>query len=514
MSSLAYAPDAVPTRAGARSLARVFSDRGSDVLLAVAMLALGAGLIAYLPGAFSVDTWLALATGRDVWQSGLPHHETLTALSHGAVWIDQQWLSQLASYGLYRLGGFALLGIINVGLMVLGVAGAVVAARRLGAEARAVMLALPVCIWLLIPSREVRTQAFVIPLFLATVYLLARDSRTPSRRVYWCLPILVLWANLHGTVSLGVLLVGLRGVTLAWERRSLLSYSLRAWRRPLVLAVAAPACLLTTPYGLSVVSYFQTMFLGSTVRHAVTEWQPITSAMLMAVPFFVIAAVALWSFGRSPSRTSLWEKLALIALAAGSISVIRNVLFFALAALVILPLSFDLPARKERGKSLTGTPDRARLRLNAAITIAAAAALLMTSAATFVQPASKVEFAYQRVGVLEAVQRATHNDPSLKVVADVRFADWLLWRDPALSGRIANDARFELLSPVQTAQLQSLFGALGTNWKQGAHGFRLVVLDRRYAPDTAQGLLAEPGRRVLYDDGDRLVILRSASQAN
>jgi hypothetical protein len=195
---------------------------------------------------------------------------------------------------------------------------------------------------------------------------------------------------------------------------------------------------------------------------------------------------------------------------------------------VILPLSLDIWRTKDRDKSpartnapastrtsgRTRTPDRARLRINVFITIAAAAALLMTAAATFVQPPSKVEYAYQRTGVLGAVQHATQSDPSLKVVADVRFADWLLWRDPALSGRIANDARFELLTPAQTGRLQSLFGALGTNWKQGARGFRLVVLDRKYAPDTAQGLLAEPGRRVLYNDGERLVILRSASQAN
>src|SRR5437763_15747209 len=83
--------------------------RGSDALLLAAVLALATGLLAYLAGAFSVDSWLALTAGRDIWQGGIPHHETLTAVGNGAPWIDQQWLAQLASYFLYRLGGLGFL---------------------------------------------------------------------------------------------------------------------------------------------------------------------------------------------------------------------------------------------------------------------------------------------------------------------------------------------------------------------------------------------------------------------
>ena len=79
--------------------------RGVDVLLVVVLMTLAAGLLAFLPGAFSVDSWLALVTGREIWQTGLPHHEVLTAMSHGSNWVDQQWLAQLTTYGLYLLAG-------------------------------------------------------------------------------------------------------------------------------------------------------------------------------------------------------------------------------------------------------------------------------------------------------------------------------------------------------------------------------------------------------------------------
>ncbi len=96
---------------------------------------------------------------------------------------------------------------------------------------------------------------------------------------------------------------------------------------------------------------------------------------------------------------------------------------------------------------------------------------------------------------------------------DERFTDWLLWRDPALAGRVAYDVRFELLSPARLFALTSLFSHRGPDWKQAAHGFRLMVLSRRYDPLSFAAFRAEPGARILYNDGQRMVLLRSAAQA-
>lgn len=509
MSSLALPRRAATTRPGSRWLRRALSERGVDVLLAVALVVLAAGLLAFLPSAFSVDSWLALVTGREIWQTGLPHHEVLTAMSHGIKWIDQQWLAQLATYGLFLLGGLGLVGVANMALLVLGVAIAVAGARKLGATPRAVLLSLPLCLWLIIPSHEVRTQEFAMPLFALSAYLLASDSRSPSSQVYWCLPILILWANLHGSVMLGAGLVVLRGASLAWERKRQWR-SPRRWRRPLVLVLGAPLCLLATPYGLGILSYYRTMFFGSSVMKAVTEWQPITSVAVLAVPFFVAAAITLWLIARDQSRTTLWEQLALLMLAAGSIEVVRNLLFFGLLLLMVLPVA--LSARAHRASN--GQPaTRGRGAINALLVGTALAVLLVAVTAALVRPASTIELSYQRTGVLTTVARVTRADPSLRVLTDVRFADWLLWRDPPLIGRISSDARWELLTPHQMNALQAVFNVIGVNWKEGARGYRLLVLDEKYDPEAVQAFRAESGSRVLYNDGERIVILRSAREA-
>jgi hypothetical protein len=508
MSSLAFPRRAAPRRAARFGLPAVFSERSSDVLLGVVVLTFAAALLVSLPSEFNVDSWLELVAGRAVWQAGIPHHETLTVIAQGAHWIDQQWLSQLASYAIYLLGGLGLLGIVNVGLFAGAVAGSLAGSRRLGAEFRSVLVALPLCILLIAPSREVRTQEFAMPLFVGLAYLLARDSRSPSRRVYWCLPILVLWANLHGTVTLGAMLVALRGVTVAWERRRALVHSLAAWRRPAALILGAPLAILLTPYGLGIVGYYRATLLGSTLRNAVSEWQPITTVPIIAAALLLVAGVAIWSFGRDRTRTTSWERIALLALAAGSISVMRNALFFGLFAMMILPLSLSL-----RASDATASSGGRRGAINASIAGIAAIALVIAAAGTLLRPAASIQLSYQRTGVLRAVESATGSNPSLKLLTDDRFADWLLWRDPALEGRIANDVRYELLTAGQINRIVNVLSVTGPSWKQGARGYRLLVLDSKFDAGAVREFRAESGSRVLYNDGERVVILRGAGEA-
>jgi hypothetical protein len=361
------------------------------------------------------------------------------------------------------------------------------------------------CLWLVIPTQEVRTQAFAIPPLVAIAYLLSTDSRRPSRRVYWCFPILILWANLHGTATFGAALVGLRAVTIAWERRSELLGSWRAWLRPLALIVGAPLCLLATPYGLHMISYYHATLANTALKHAVTEWQPITSDLVLALPLFTLAAVAVWSFGRSPNRTTLWEKAALLMLAAASIDAVRAVLLFALCALMIVPVSLDGVV------SRFGRQAPTRDRVNSALGAVVLLALVVTTAVTLLRPARYFEGPSQNQRVLDVVRAAIRTDPALRVMADARYGDWLLWKDPALRGTLASDSRFELLSASQIESLVRMFSAVG-DWKQAAHGYRLLVLDTRNGP-TVSGFLAEPGRRVLYRGGDAVVILRSRRAA-
>jgi hypothetical protein len=206
-----------------------------------------------------------------------------------------------------------------------------------------------------------------------------------------------------------------------------------------------------------------------------------------------------WSFGRHRSRTTLWERAAMLVLAAGAIVAVRNVVWFNLATAVVLPLSIDGAVRAR------GSRRRSHPRLNVALVTVATVVLAIAAAASAARSPSG---RYYPAGGLAAVGRAVRADPSLRVFADERDADWLLWRLPALRGKVAYDARFELLSGAQLAAVAHFKAEVGLGWSTIASGYRLLVLQRSSVA-TSQ-LARAPGAQVLFDRDGMVVVLRAA----
>jgi hypothetical protein len=474
--------------------------------LAGALAVLGALLIALLPDDVRGDTWIALLAGREVAEHGIPHHETLTTVAHGRPWLDQQWLAQLSLYELERLGGLALIGFVDVALVLGAVVGAMRAALGLGARLRSVAWILPLAVWGLLTGLEVRTQAFAYPLMVALVYLLASDARRASPRVWWCMPLLVLWGNLHGSALMAGGLVTLRGVTVAWARRAELAGTPGAWGKPLGLTLGAPACLIVNPYGLSAASYYRATVFNPAFHKLIAEWEPVTHEIAMLIAVLLLCAVALWGVVRHRERTTVWDCGALLILAIGAFGAVRNVPWFALAALVLLPVWIDPSAPAPAWRMRRGP-------LLAAGVAAFGAVWLVQGAVKTVQTKAAAWTPYFPAGALATVRREVDAHPGWRVYADDTLADWLLWELPELHGRVAADARFELMRPAQLDSQIDLVSAAGADWKRAARGCRLLVLNGSSYRHATHGFEREPGARTLSASAHVVVILRTAAGA-
>ena len=272
-------------------------------LFIVAVCAVVILSLAGIPNHFSQDGWLALIAGRDIAAHGIPQHDFFTHMAFGVRWIDQQWLAQLLMYEIQRVGGLQLLTVSYVFITGAAFGGAVAAARRLGGEDLHVLAMLPAgAFFYLMTAVSIRTQGFAYPLFVATLWLLASEVRSParSRRVYLVFPILVLWANLHGSVTLGVGLAVLYGLTLllADLRRDGAKGlgDARAW----AFIVISPLTLLATPYGTAVIHYYRVTLANSEFARLVTEWKPCTSVPVLAIPLFILIAGTLYTLIVAP----------------------------------------------------------------------------------------------------------------------------------------------------------------------------------------------------------------------
>jgi hypothetical protein len=334
-----------------------------------------------------------------------------------------------------------------------------------------------------------------MPLFAALVWLLARDARIPDRRILLVLPLLAVWANVHGSVLLASLLVLLRcavGVGMVLRRR----HPRGLWRY-LGLSCAALLAPFASPYGPALISYYKATATNGAFHAFISEWAGTT---LRGWPvFFVFGALAIVGVLRSEIRLGLFGSLCLVALLLLGLDTMRNVVWLPYAAVVLLP-----------GGLTAWSPEsglRARLRpLLAGFALVAAIGVGMLAART---SSSTLERPWPDAAG-DAIASASARDASLRIVSEAGYGDWLVWRYPQLRGRIAFDIRFELLGARRLADVVHFEAAAGPTWNRPFAGYRLALWNSGENPEVVRALSAQRGARVLASDGGAYAILRAA----
>jgi hypothetical protein len=476
---------ATAERPASGRLAGLFEENG---LLVIVLGAFAVVFVLSLRKQLVVDGWMAIVSGRWIVQHGLPSHDTLTVFAHGRRWIDQQWLAQIAFYGLWRLGGVKLALLVHALFVTSGLAGAALFARTRGATARSVTwVAIPVLIAYYPVASVMRPQSFAFPLFAAVLWLVLADARQPSRRVFWTLPLLVLWTNLHGSVVLGAMLVSLDGLVGMVQQR-------RPSGRGLALLLAPWACVFASPYSLHLPTYYEKILVGGDFKHFVTEWAPTTLTAQTAAVYLLVLG-GLWLLGRGGRDTPLLDQLAFVLASVLAFEAVRNTAWIGLVALAVLPPLVD---------RLRSAPAEEPARLNRILSVTILATLVIAVAGVATKSTS-----WFTSGFPTAAARATSSaaGPHGDVYASSPYADWLLWSRPELSGRVAYDARFELLSQAQLHRIASFEARVG-DWLPTARGYKVYVLDPRSDRALERSLRRAVPARVVFSSRQVVVLRR------
>jgi hypothetical protein len=352
------------------------------------------------------------------------------------------------------LGGLRLALLANAAI----VAGSFLAAVRF-ARGSNVYVSVLGAISLALSSFALRPQTLVLPLFVALVWLLVKDARAPSRRVFWTIPLLVLWANLHGSVTLGVLLVLLAVAADAWPRR-------RPTGRTALLAVLAVASLFASPYALHLPGYYRTVLFNGEFAKYLPDWMP-TALGPHTAAFYLLAFAAVFAIARAPGALTLFEK----------------------SAIVVLPSA--LPRISIRG-SRAGIATAAVLALGALVVAASRPEAWFSRN----YPTSAARVAAATAGTKSAV------------FANASFSDWLLLKEPSLRGRVAYDARFEVLPDGRLGDAAAV--SIGRyDAERILRPFDVLVLSPGEAELRAK--LASDGYWRRVDTNKKVVVLRRVS---
>ena len=175
-----------------------------------------------------------------------PHTDFFSATFAGEPWIAKEWLAQLGFAAAYRFAAWPAVA----ALAAIGVAAAFAILARVLLEKLdpiSTLVLVLVAIVLTAPHILARPHALALPVMVLWAVGLVRaldERRAPS---WWLLPLMTLWANLHGGFTFGILLAGACALEALLVAPKAARWDVaRQWGLFGVLAVLA-ACV--TPYG-------------------------------------------------------------------------------------------------------------------------------------------------------------------------------------------------------------------------------------------------------------------------
>jgi len=292
------------------------------------------------------DTFYHLRAGQQMWDS----HSLITAdlfswTHYGRPLANHWWLSQLAFFALYSVGGNVMLTVV-AGLCAF--AALVISWRLTKDHGRGRLIAL-VALLLTLPEWSVRPQVFSLLFMALSLRLLASD------RLRLLCALLVLWANMHAVVVLGILIAGVPLLdAILWERSRIL--------RAAAIATVAAAAPLLTPFSL----HYWPSLLATVQASRALGLQEYRSAFLLeptVLAFWAIAAMLIGAVVSQRHRFGHMERstrvlvLAALILVPAAITSTRNIPFLVLAAVPALSRVIDA-----QGAAL---PNRVRSDLSA-----------------------------------------------------------------------------------------------------------------------------------------------------
>jgi hypothetical protein len=247
----------------------------------------------------------------------VPTTDVYSFTMQGQPWISTQWLSQVIYAKAYAFAGWS--GPVVLAAIAIAATFALLTkflSHRLSESTTLVFVAAALA--LTVPHLLARPHVLALPVMVAWVggLIAAADRRgAPS---FWLLPLMALWANLHGGFVFGLVLVGpiALDAVLGAEAASRKPLLLR-WFAFGVAALAAGCC---TPYGWNSLLASQKILALGGALPLIMEWKPADFGSLGAFEICLLLGIGLALFRGvklPPMRIVLLLGLLHMALAQG-----------------------------------------------------------------------------------------------------------------------------------------------------------------------------------------------------
>lgn len=319
------------------------------------------------------DLWGHLRFGADILRTHALASVDPYSFTSDRPWVNHEWLSEVLFALAYRIGGSAALIVLKLLLTGMACVLLVGIARGDGVRTSALVFMGGLAVAAMLPrASQIRPQLLSVVCFAILMALLRAADRGQARRLVWVPPLMVVWANAHGSWLVGCATLGCWAVGYIWMRRG---DGRRAWVAPAACVVAAVAATLVTPYGNGLWTFlYETV--GPT-RAFIPEWGPITGDPIFLGTWIIfwILLVAAIRRGGIPSNPALLVIPLAWGLAAARVSRLDTFFEMSVLACRAAPLGAVLEGRSRSPDAHAAAPSPWAVAGVAAVLVALALGL-------------------------------------------------------------------------------------------------------------------------------------------
>ena len=280
------------------------------------------------------DFWFHLKTGEYIVRTGLvPRTEFFSFTNYGRPWIAHGWLSGVIFYLVSSSLGFYALTFLFALLTTLAFW---IAIKRSHSLPLIKSVAMFLGLWCVLPNIGVRPRVFSILLASIFLALLTRYSRKgEGRAILLLVPLMAVWANLHGGFFIGLALIALTIVGIPLDAlaagESLKQYLPRVRMLGIVMAGSLVIVLLN-PYGIQLYTFPIRVLTSPVFQNLVIDWLSPNFHQSESRPLLLLIILSVATFALSPKRVRPSELLLFLATLYATLKTQRNAAIFALVA--------------------------------------------------------------------------------------------------------------------------------------------------------------------------------------
>jgi hypothetical protein len=393
------------------------------------------------------DLWGHLRFGQSfIADRYIPRHDIYSYTSAGFAWRDHEWLAEVIMAAIYNAAGVVGLKLWKFACTALTVFFIADTEAQTGAPPRIQLAILYVAAFGSVLQSQFRPQMFTFVLLGALLSLLTRENYRRAAPLWLAVPLMALWANLHGGFFIGIAALALfTGVATIVD-----AVSGAGWRRGArlcMLSISAAAATLLNPYGLGMWGAVAHALRNPYTRNVVTDWQPMLWAMVMrsrsapsGVVLYLAVIALIAALGLSFAMATDGDDMPLMAVAAmmamAALLSVRNMALAAIAAsgplarhLALLRLRYAPAAPSEPWRP-------------AAQSAALAVALSMALRGGLLSSGLVPDRGYPAGALAFMRQHHLHGN----VLAEFGWGDYLIWYG-APSNKVFIDGRYDTVYP-------------------------------------------------------------------